>query len=94
MSGWVLAWNEEKNARLRAVCGVAFEDIEIAIEAGALLDDFLHPDQSRYPGQRILAVEVRDYVFLVPYVTGDGVRFLKTIYPSRKAQRLCRGDER
>ena len=65
----------------------------MAIEIGALLDDFPHPDQERYPGQRILAVEVRGYVFLVPYVTADGVRFLKTIYPSRKAQRRYRGDE-
>ncbi len=33
----------------------------------------------------LLSVEIRDYVYLVPYVDGAGILFLKTIIPSRKA---------
>ncbi len=90
MPDWVLAWNEAKNVRLRAERGISFEDVEAAIDNGCVLDDFVHPDPERYPGQRVLVVEIRGYAFLVPYVVDDGVRFLKTIFPSRKAQRRYR----
>jgi len=40
-----------------------------------------------YPGQNIIVLNVDGYVWLVPYVKQKGVRFLKTIIPSRKATR-------
>ena len=46
-----------------------------------------HPNPEQYPGQRILVVEVNQYVYLVPYVEDDDYLFLKTIIPSRKATR-------
>lgn len=67
---------------------MSFEGIVSAIERGGLLDVVEHPNQRRYPGQRIYVVDVEGYVYLVPFVTqGDGQRFLKTIIPSRKATR-------
>jgi uncharacterized protein DUF2442 len=43
--------------------------------------------QSRYPGQVVLVVAYRDYIFLVPSVEEQTHYFLKTIIPSRKATR-------
>jgi hypothetical protein len=57
------------------------------IEGGGLRDILVHPNQRRYPGQVVLVVAYRDYVFLVPSVEEDEYYFLKTIIPSRKATR-------
>ena len=57
----------------------------VAIESGDLLDIVEHPNQGRYPGQRILVVLIFGYVHLVPFVEADDHLFLKTIIPSRKA---------
>ena len=43
--------------------------------------------QKRYPGQVVLVVSFREYIYLVPSVEEDDYYFLKTIIPSRKATR-------
>lgn len=78
-------WSEEKNLLLKKERGISFEDIKVAVESGKLLDAFDHPNQQRYPGQKILIVEIDDYVYQVPYVREEEKVFLKTIIPSRKA---------
>ena len=72
---------------LKADRGVSFENVVVAIEAGGLLDILTHPNQARYPRQRILVVASDNYVFLVPFVEEEDYFFLKTIIPSRKATR-------
>jgi len=67
--------------------GISFEEIVLAVEEGVLKDVLVHPNQRRYPGQLVLVVSYRDYVFLVPSVEKDAYYFLKTIIPSRKATR-------
>lgn len=81
------AWSPEKNAQLITDRDLCFEAVVVAIEAGELLDVLEHPNQDRYPGQRILVVRIDGYVHLAPYVEADDHLFLKTIIPSRKAQR-------
>jgi len=49
-----------------------------------------HPKQEKYPGQKISAVIVEDYVYLVPFVESEEGIFLKTIIPSRKATKRNR----
>lgn len=88
----LFAWNPEKNKQLRAERGVSFEDILFHIEAGDVLDVYDHPNQRRYPGQKIYAIAIEDYVYLVPFVESEDEVFLKTIIPSRKATRQYRGD--
>ena len=44
-----------------------------------------HPNAARYPKQNIILLNMEGYVYLVPYMKERGVRFLKTIIPSRKA---------
>lgn len=80
-------WNSDKNQQLMDQRSICFEDVVVAIEAGGLLDVLVHPNSRRYPHQRILVVDVNQYVHLVPYVEADDHLFLKTIIPSRKATR-------
>lgn len=78
-------WDDEKNKILIKSRGISFEEIKVAVESGYLLDSYNHPNQKRYPGQRIMVVEIEDYAYLVPYVRDEEKVFLKTIIPSRKA---------
>ena len=80
-------WNPDKNEVLKSDRGISFEEIVLAIEEEGLRDILVHPNQRRYPGQVVLVVSFRDYVFLVPSVEEDTYYFLKTIIPSRKATR-------
>ncbi|MDT8438557.1 MAG: toxin [Wenzhouxiangellaceae bacterium] len=84
-------WSPEKNVQLRREGGVGFEDVLFHILQGDVLDTVEHPNQQRYPGQRIHLVVIEEYVYLVPFVETDDEVFLKTIIPSRKATRNHRG---
>ncbi len=86
-------WNTEKSVALKASRGICFEDVVFFIERGEILDDYLHPNQKAYPGQRIMVISVADYAYLVPYVENDEELFLKTIIPSRKATQLYLGEK-
>ena len=79
-------WDPDKNERLKAGRGISFEEIVAAVEEDGLKDVLVHPKQ-RYPGQVVLVVAYRSYIFLVPSVEEDTHYFLKTIIPSRKATR-------
>ena len=87
------AWDDAKNAKLRADRGIGFEDTIFHIERGDLLDVLEHPNAERYAGQRIFVVRREDYVYLVPYVEDEHTVFLKTIIPSRKATKEYLRDE-
>ena len=86
-------WNTEKSVALKASRGICFEDVVFFIERGEILDDYLHPNQKSYPGQRIMVIVVADYAYLVPYVENEEELFLKTIIPSRKATQQYLGEE-
>ena len=55
--------------------------------SGGLLDILAHPNQAKYPKQRVLVVAYDSYTYLVPFVEEEEYFFLKTIIPSRKATR-------
>ena len=78
-------WNEEKNRLLKKRRNISFEVIVLSIDSGGLLDIVEHHDQSKYPNQKLLIVEVENYAYVVPFLLSDETYFLKTIYPSRKA---------
>ena len=80
-------WSTDKNETLKAERDISFEEIVLAIEEGGLRDVLVHPNQRRYPGQVVLVVAYRDYVYLVPSVEESTHYFLKTVIPSRKATR-------
>jgi uncharacterized DUF497 family protein len=89
----LLRWNAGKNEVLRLERGVSFDEIEVAIEQGNLLDIVAHPNRAKYPNQRIFVVRLLDYVYLVPFVEHQSSFFLKTIIPSRKATKHYLGVE-
>ncbi|MCA9463739.1 MAG: BrnT family toxin [Nitrospira sp.] len=85
------AWNSEKNDLLKAERGISFEEIVLSIQLGDEVDIFEHPNQERYPGQKVAVVLVEGYAYLVPFVENDEEIFLKTIIPSRKATKQYGG---
>ncbi len=87
MSVKTFLWNEEKNALLKAWRQVSFEEVVLYIGMGFLLDVLEHPHPEKYAGQKIFVVQMKEYVYLVPFVETEGEIFLKTIIPSRKATR-------
>lgn len=83
----IFDWNDEKNEMLQRSRAVSFEDVLVHIQNGDILDIINHRNPERYPGQKIIVLNIDGYVWLVPYVKIRGTRFLKTIIPSRKATR-------
>ena len=63
------------------------EDVVVHVQNGCVLEVIKHPNKNRYPHQNMIVLDVEGYVYLVPYIKSRGVRFLKTIIPSRKATR-------
>ncbi len=86
-------WNDDKNEWLRQERGLLFEDVVFHLSRGGLLDTLEHPNQSRYPGQRIFIVNMEGYAYLVPFVEDNEVIFLKTIIPSRKMTKQYLGGD-
>lgn len=81
-----LHWNEEKNKKLQQERGISFEDCQLAIEEGRLLDVVDHPNQKKYPDQKIMILEIDDYAYAVPFVEeSEDCYFLKTVFPNRDA---------
>jgi hypothetical protein len=64
----------------------------LAIISDKLLDVIDHPNQEKYPNQRIFIVEINHYVYLVPFVENDQEFFLKTVIPSRKMTKQYLGE--
>jgi len=87
-------WSLRKNEELKARRKISFEDIVFSISQDGLLDILEHPDQQRYPGQRIFIVNVDDYAYIVPFIEYEKTIFLKTIIPSRKMTKKYLGGKR
>ena len=85
------AWNQEENDFLKKERGISFEEIVFHIEKGDVADLLEHPNQTRYPGQRVFIVIVDQYAYLVPFEESEEEVFLKTIIPSRKATKRYLG---
>jgi uncharacterized DUF497 family protein len=78
-------WDDEKNELLKKVRGVSFEQVELAIASGDLVDRLNHPNSSKYPNQKVFLVRFEDYIYSVPYAEDNDKIFLKTIIPNSKA---------
>ena len=69
-------WSQDKNEILRLERGISFQDVMTAIDEDRLLDDIVHPNQSKYPNQKMFIVNIENYIYLVPYVEDDLKIFL------------------
>ncbi|MCE5211937.1 MAG: toxin [Deltaproteobacteria bacterium] len=86
-------WSTEKSVVLKSSRGICFEDVVFFVERGDILDDYLHPNQKDYPGQRMMVINIANYAYLIPYVENEEELFLKTIIPSRKATQRYLGEK-
>lgn len=87
-------WNDDKNELLKKWRGVSFEQVELAIATGDLIDRVKHPNPARYPNQKVFLVRIEDYIYSVPYVEDAEKIFLKTIIPNNKATKKYLGDKK
>jgi len=89
-----IRWDERKNEWLKRNRGLGFERVAVLTEQGQVLEVMDHPDQTKYPEQKMAIVEIDGYACLVPYVDDAEGVFLKTIIPSRKAtKKYLRGQK-
>jgi uncharacterized DUF497 family protein len=78
-------WDSEKNEWLKKERNISFEQIIFHLLQGDVWKISDHPDQRKYPGQKIYFVIVEGYIYLVPHIIEKEYIFLKTIIPNRKA---------
>ncbi|MBM3283214.1 BrnT family toxin [Candidatus Gottesmanbacteria bacterium] len=78
-------WDENKNQQLKTERDISFEDFLVAIDSNQLLDIIEHPNKKKYRNQKIMIININQYVYLVPFVEDEEKIFLKTIIPSRRA---------
>jgi uncharacterized DUF497 family protein len=84
-------WNDDKNEVFKKTRGVSFEQVELAIALGDLIDRVKHPKSAKYPKQKVFLVRIENYIYSVPYVEDDEKIFLKTIIPNSKATKKYLG---
>ena len=56
----------------------------MGLESGKLIDIVPHFNLEKYPNQKLLILEIKEYTYYVPFVEDDEKVFLKNIIPSRK----------
>ena len=83
-----IKFDPEKDRKLQAVRQVSFEDVIVLMKEGAIIADVKHYSK-KYPHQRLLIVELDNYIWAVPYVIDQKKKeiWLKTIFPSRKLKK-------
>jgi len=86
-------WNEEKNELLKKSRNITFEEIVFSIKNGGLIETKDHPNQQKYPGQKLFLIKINNYMFTVPFIEDNNKIFLKTIYPDRNATKKYLGDK-
>ncbi len=84
-SGLEVDYDPEKSAKLKAERGIGFEQIIALLETEQFLEIIEHPNQAKYPNQKVFVVNLEGYIYWVPFVQSGRKVFLKTIFPSRKA---------
>jgi len=80
-------WDPEKNVWLKTNRNISFEQIIFHLGQGDIWGTSDHPNQEKYPRQKLYFVIVEDYIYIVPHIVEENHIFLKTIIPSRKATR-------
>ena len=87
-------WNAAKNDKLIRERKISFEEVVLAIEQGHLLDVVKNPNREKYKGQKAFVVEIKQHVYLVPFLDRGEDVCLKTIIPTRKLTKKYLGRRR
>jgi len=86
-------WNKEKNLLLKKTRGISFEQVVMHIEKGDLIDIIKHPNSEKYANQKILVININNYIYTVPCVINDSEWFFKTAMPNRQFTKIYLGDK-
>ena len=86
-------WNPDKNEILKKERNISFEKVIFHLSQGDVWKTTDHPDQVKFPGQKLYFILLENYVYIVPHIMGDEIIFLKTIIPSRKATKLFKMEQ-
>ena len=86
-------WSPEKNGWLKKERKVSFEQVVFHLLQGDVWKIADHPNQQKYPDQKIYFVIMEDYIYMVPYIIEKEYVFLKTIIPSRKATKAYKEEQ-
>ena len=81
-------YDVEKNNRLIKERHISFDEIIAVIESNQIIDILEHPNQTKYPGQKIFVLSINNYIYFVPFVEiDDHTIYLKTAFANRKAHK-------
>ncbi len=81
-------WDPKKNDFLKETRNVCFEAVIVHLGRGDVWRVAEHPNQEKYPGQKLFFVPINDYIYIIPFEERREVIWLVTIIPSRKATKL------
>ena len=88
----IVNWNNDKNEWLKSERNISFEELIVAIAEHDKLIDIIQ-NNGKYRDQKVLVVEMENYIYLCPFIENDNEIFLKTIYPSRKLTKIYLNEE-
>ena len=54
-------WDEEKNKKLKEERGISFAEVLVLIQEDKIVEVIDHPNQNRYPDQKIFIVIIDEY---------------------------------
>ena len=84
-------WDIEKNKKLISERGISFEQVEKIILDNKYIDILENPTRET---QDIFIINLNDYIHIVPFVIDDKDNIvLKTVFPSRKFNKIYRGNK-
>ncbi len=88
----IVNWSNDKNEWLKSERNISFEEIIVAIAEQDKLIDIIQNNE-KYIDQKVLVIEIDDYIYLCPFIENDNEIFLKTNYPSRKLTKIYLNNE-
>ena len=87
----MIIWDIEKNKKLKNERGISFEQVEKIILDKDYIDILENPTRET---QDIFIININDYIHIVPFVIDDEENIvLKTVFPSRKFNKIYRGNK-
>lgn len=87
MNNFNFTWNEEKNKKLQIERNISFEEIVSILNNDEVLDIIDNPSNN-FDHQECYIIEIKHYVWVIPYVKHKNEIFLKTAFPSRKHTKI------
>jgi len=82
-------YNQDKSDLLQRTRGVSLKEAAEMVTNGDVIEIVNNPN---YHNQMAFILKINGYFWLCPFVETDTEIFLKTLYPSRKATKIYKGE--